>query len=182
MKSMPLYTLRKSKRAKYFRLAVYPDGRVVLTAPARAAVSVIEQFFHERSEWLRGKLDWLRTHPSRAKRVSSPEEYTAHRESALALVETRVAHFNHAYGFVIKSLRIRNQKTRWGSCSSRGNISINYRIVFLPPALQDYLVVHELCHLRELNHSSRFWALVGQTLPDYRERKRELRRYDLSLL
>lgn len=179
---MTEYTLRKSKRAKYLRLSVYPDGRVVLTAPMRAAASVIERFFHERSEWLRDKLDWLRAHPTPTVPRRSPEEFAAHRESALALAMERIASFNRVYGFTITGLSIRDQKTRWGSCSSKGNISINYRIVFLSPRLQDYLIVHELCHLEELNHSPRFWALVERTLPDYRQLRHELRQHSLILL
>lgn len=70
---------------------------------------------------------------------------------------------------------IRAQKTRWGSCSSRGNINLNRNLLFLPPSLVEYLLVHELCHLREPNHSPRYWALVEAALPDYRGRDRALR-------
>ncbi|NBS67881.1 M48 family peptidase [bacterium] len=66
-------------------------------------------------------------------------------------------------------------RTRWGSCSKRGNLNFNYRILFLPPHLADYLIVHELCHLKEFNHSPRFWALVAQGCPNYHACKKELR-------
>lgn len=176
------YTLRKSKRAKYLRLAVYSDGRVVLTAPMRAAAWVVEQFFRERSAWLRDKLSQLKEAPPRKKLPYQTGDYARFRERALAIAEERASYFNRTYGFAVESIRIRNQKTRWGSCSSRGHISINYRIVHLPRALQDYLIVHELCHLRELNHSRRFWALVERTLPHYRALRRELKGYELTVL
>lgn len=104
-------------------------------------------------------------------------EYLKHRETARAIAHERVAHFNASGGYRVGSIRIRNSKTRWGSCSSRGNLNFHYRIVFLPAELIDYVVVHELCHLREMNHSPRFWAQVAEVLPDYQERRRALAAY-----
>jgi predicted metal-dependent hydrolase len=68
-------------------------------------------------------------------------------------------------------ISIRDQKTRWGSCSSRGNINFNWRIVMAPPEIMDYLVIHELCHMRIPNHSSLYWQLVEQFMPEYRQRR-----------
>lgn len=101
------------------------------------------------------------------------------KREALALVVARVEYFNQSYRCSINRITIRNQRRRWGSCSARGNLNFNYRLVKLPPALVDYIIVHELCHLRELNHSERFWALVAQALPDFHVRRRELRRIAL---
>ncbi|PID51680.1 MAG: metal-dependent hydrolase, partial [Candidatus Moraniibacteriota bacterium] len=71
---------------------------------------------------------------------------------------------------------IRNQKTRWGSCGSNGNLHFNCQLLCVRDALIDYVVVHELCHLKEMNHSPRFWDLVAQTMPDYKTLRKELRR------
>ncbi|HEY4526690.1 MAG TPA: M48 family metallopeptidase [Candidatus Paceibacterota bacterium] len=101
------------------------------------------------------------------------------KQEAHALVVSRITHFNQTYECTINRIVIRNQRRRWGSCSARGNLNFNYRLLKLPPALVDYIVVHELCHLRELNHSARFWKLVGDTLPDFRARQRALRRIAL---
>lgn len=96
---------------------------------------------------------------------------------ARELATARVQHFNAHYGARHTSITIRKQRTRWGSASTRGTLSFNYRIVHLPPELVDYIIVHELCHLIEMNHSTRFWARVAETVPDWKEHRKALRRY-----
>ena len=93
--------------------------------------------------------------------------YEKYKEQARALVHARLEFYNQSYHFKIGKVTIRDQKTRWGSCSSKGNLNFNYKIIFLPPDLIDYIIVHELCHLGELNHSARFWKLVEKQCPDY---------------
>jgi len=99
---------------------------------------------------------------------------------ARALVKTKLEYFNQHYGFTYHRISIRNQRSRWGSCSKEGNLNFNYRIIFLPPALADYLIIHELCHLKEFNHSRAFWALVAQTIPHYQTVRRELKKNGAS--
>lgn len=99
------------------------------------------------------------------------------RAAARSIVSERLEHFNQHYGLEYKKVFIKNQKTRWGSCSSKKNLNFNYRIAILPPELQDYLVVHELCHLQEMNHGANFWSLVGEQIPNYRECRNELRKF-----
>jgi predicted metal-dependent hydrolase len=111
----------------------------------------------------------------RPRKQAGKREYAKHKEAARVLVHARLEHFNQHYGFAYNSVAIRNQRTRWGSCSAKHNLNFNYRIVFLPLALQDYLIVHELCHLQEFNHSAKFWALVAETTPDYRALRQALR-------
>lgn len=98
------------------------------------------------------------------------KHYLKHKEAARALVLERLAHFNQYYGFCYGRVSIKAQRRCWGSCSSLSNLNFNYRILFLPPDLQDYIVVHELCHLEELNHGPAFWALVEKTIPDYKQK------------
>ena len=105
------------------------------------------------------------------------KEYLENKRAALIFVKRRIEELNLAYGFAFKRVGVRNQSTRWGSCSRRGNLSFNYRILFLDPHLADYLVVHELCHLREFNHSKRFWGLVAETIPDFKEARKALRKF-----
>jgi len=116
----------------------------------------------------------------RARRPASPQSQAAYakdKEAARSLIKERLAFFNDIYGFTYGRVAIRNQRTIWGSCSGKGNLNFNYRVLFLPPRLADYVIVHELCHLRELNHSPRFWALVSRAVPDYAACRSELRKH-----
>lgn len=106
------------------------------------------------------------------------KHYTKHKEAARALINARLAHYNSLYNFAFGSVRIKNGKSRWASCSKKGNLNFNYKLLFLPLPLVDYIVVHELCHLKEFNHSPKFWALVAEAVPDYRERRRYLRQLE----
>ncbi len=101
--------------------------------------------------------------------------YKKYREQARVLVHARLEHFNGYYKFTYGRVSIRNQKTRWGSCSNKGNLNFSYRILFLEPAAQDYLIIHELCHLKQFNHSKAFWDLVAEQCPDWKKYHLELR-------
>lgn len=108
-------------------------------------------------------------------RRGSRRQYTKHREAARALVHARLAHYNQLYGYRYKKVFIRNTRSRWGSCSSKGNLNFNYRVALLPPELADYIIVHELCHLAEFNHGPQFWALVARVMPAHRALRKALR-------
>lgn len=95
-------------------------------------------------------------------------EYVKHKEAARSLARERILYYNQVYGFKVGRIAIKNSKTRWGSCSKKGNLNFNYKIALLPPEMADYVIVHELCHLGEFNHSARFWALVERTVPDWK--------------
>lgn len=131
----------------------------------------------------------IRRRRVRVRRVvskSSRKNYLEHKEQARNLVTERLEHFKKIYvasSFVFKVGRvsIRNQKTRWGSCSKKGNLNFNYRIALLPEALADYIIVHELCHIGEFNHSRDFWNLVSVACPNYIEIRKELKQKRLSL-
>lgn len=173
------YTLRRSKRAKRMRLAVYCDGSVVVTTPLGIQPSIIEKFFTDKKQWVTDKVNFFKSIDSKSIRTFSERDYLKHKDEALALVFERVKFFGKPHGFLFNQIYIKNQKTRWGSCSKRKNLSFNYKIVFLPKEHRDYIIVHELCHLKEFNHSHKFWSLVGKILPDYLEIKKELRNHEL---
>jgi len=103
-------------------------------------------------------------------------EYVKHKKTARVLVMERVEYFNRIFRFSFSRIAVRNQKTRWGSCSRKGNLNFNVKMLFLPQYLIDYIVVHELCHLKHMNHSKEFWQLVATAIPDFAARKKELKK------
>ncbi len=104
-----------------------------------------------------------------------------YRNAARNIFTERVSHYHKLTGGNYTSITIRDQKSRWGSCSSRGTLSFNYRLVFAPPKVLDYVVVHELCHLTHMNHSKDFWNMVEQIMPDYKVYKMWLREHGQEL-
>lgn len=174
------YTLRKSRRARRMRLAVYCDGSVVVTSPFDLQESITERFIREKTEWLFSKLSFFQQFRNKPISRYNFEDYLRYKDKALFLVTQKVAEYSSKYGFDFNQIKIKNQKTCWGSCSRKGNLNFNYKIIFLPEKIQDYIVVHELCHLKEFNHSKKYWALVEEIMPDYLDIKRELKTSGLS--
>jgi len=117
---------------------------------------------------------WIFKH--KKKRVRRPaKSYLAHRESARAIITQRVQHYADGFGFSYGRIAIKNQKRCWGSCSTKKNLNFNYKLAFLPIEILDYVVVHELCHLRHFHHGPSFWIEVERILPNYKERMMNLR-------
>lgn len=117
--------------------------------------------------------DFFMKRPRRS--CSVTKHYVTHKEAARSVINDRLLYWNQWYGYSWQRVAIRNQRRCWGSCSSKKNLNFSYKLQFLPPCLHDYVVVHELCHLEELNHGEQFWALVEKTIPDYVARRARLR-------
>jgi predicted metal-dependent hydrolase len=130
-----------------------------------------------RENWIKEKIEELSKKPKRLLAHYSVQDYKENRDKAYEVAWNKVLHFNKFYKYDIGKIYIRNQKTRWGSCSGKKNLNFNYKIVFLPEELKDYIIVHELCHLKEMNHSQNFWNLVAQMCPDYRKACKEIKLY-----
>ncbi len=105
----------------------------------------------------------------------SKKAYSKYKEAARRLAKSRIKYYNTFYHFKVNRISIKNTKSRWGSCSKKGNLNFNYKIVLLPQDLADYVIVHELCHLGEFNHSKKFWKLVELTIPNYKNLKRKFK-------
>ena len=110
------------------------------------------------------------------RRWTENPHFTAHRELARKVILARLKYWNGFYQLSFGRVAIRDQRSRWGSCSEKRNLNFSYRLIFLPETLLDYVVVHELCHLAYLHHGPDFWNEVARALPDYRERVFHLRR------
>ena len=110
------------------------------------------------------------------KKKGTSKNYLKYKEVAREIATSRLEYFNTFYGFKYNRIAIRDQKTRWGSCSKKGNLNFNYKIALISEKARDYIIVHELCHLSEFNHSRNFWNLVKKTTPDYMEIRKSLRK------
>lgn len=173
------YTHKKSKRARRVRLAVYCDGRVVVTSPIGLHQSIVERFVTDKTQWILKKLEYFKNLDNRVIRRFTRKDYLENKERAREFVTERISFYNQIYNFSFNRISIRNQKTCWGSCSRQNNLNLNYKILFLPKEQQNYIIVHELCHLKEFNHSKEFWKLVEKAVPNYLKIKKELRKQEL---
>lgn len=170
------YNLRKNRRTKRLKLTIYCDGSFAVSAPKRLNLATIENYILQKSDWVLSKLKIFKNRTTDSIfSKNNTNEYLRLKETALKLAQEKVSVFNQQYNLSYRRISIRNQKTRWGSCSKVGNLNYNYKITLLPERLVDYIIVHELCHLQEFNHSRRFWDLVVRTLPDYKERRKEIK-------
>lgn len=171
------YQIKKYKQAKYLRISVKPGGRVVVTTPWRTPKYVAVQFVEKQQQWIEQARAKVLTQPMPAN-VGTAAEYKKYKLQAQRLITARLVELNQQYGFPYKLVSVRNQKTRWGSCSKSGTLSFNYRLLFVDPAIRDYVLVHELCHTQHMNHSVRFWQLVAQTVPNYKQLRGALHALD----
>lgn len=176
-----MYQIIRSRR-RTLAIQVRPDGTVVVRAPMKATRAQIEAAV-ERSG------DWIAKHQAKAAATSPrPEErFTEAELRALAerlksLLPERLQRWAALLGVSYGRVTVRNQKSRWGSCSAKGNLNFNCLLALAPPEVLDYVVVHELCHRKHLDHSPAFWAEVARVLPDYETRRRWLRQQGQVLL
>jgi len=133
---------------------------------------LIDAFVRQKSEWITAQ---SKRFAAAAPRPHTPDEITCLKQSAHRIAHEKLELFNRHYDFCYNRVTIKKLHTRWGSCSTKGNLNFHYKLALLPEHLADYLIVHELCHLKEMNHSAHFWALVAQTIPEYAVCRRELK-------
>ena len=177
------YTLKVNKHSKYIRLAINHEGRVVVTTPRYVPQFIINNFLIQKSDWILNKIEYFLHFKGvlPKSKKETKKDYLEYKDRALQIAQERLEYFNTLYNYKWSKITIKNQKTRWGSCSKKGNLNFNYKIVLLPEKARDYIIVHELCHLGEFNHSRNFWNLVAKTLPDYLEIRRNLRKIGYTL-
>ncbi len=175
------YALRRSARARRIRFAVYGGGEFVVTAPRDSSEFALEKFMREKADWILKKIAELKDFKNPLSFQNERHAYLVHRQTALELVRKRLEYYNNIYSFAFNKIRIKSQRTCWGSCSRRKNLNFNYKLLFLPQKIADYIIVHELCHLEEMNHSKNFWDLVAKSIPNYLNVRKELRRHSLGV-
>ena len=159
---------------KTLAVQIRADGTVIARAPLRMPKDRILCFLSEKASWIRmqqGKMQEREKMRQQACIHLDAAQEKELRERAKSVLAQRTAYFARQIGVTYGRITVRDQKTRWGSCSQTGNLNFNFRLILAPLEVLDYVVVHELCHRRQMNHSAQFWQEVAQVLPDYRKRK-----------
>lgn len=159
------YRVARSSR-KTIAIQITPRGEVLVRCPRRMSMEAVDAFVKSKTGWIQGHLAKIRAVPCPANLTE--EELEALVRQAKERLPERAARFAPLVGVSYGRITIRAQRTRWGSCSGKGNLNFNCLLMLCPDEVVDYVVVHELCHRRELNHSPRFWAEVERVLPDYK--------------
>ena len=173
------YEWVKSNR-KTIAIQIKEDGRVVVRTPYSMSRVKAEQFIEERRDWILKNQKALKEKQDQ-KMVITQEMRKAGVEKAMEIFPKRVAYYARLMGISYGRITIREQKTRWGSCSGRGNLNFNWKLTLMPPEILDYVVVHELAHRKEMNHSKDFWKIVEQVLPDYQKRRKRLKELAMEI-
>ena len=170
------YTLIRSDR-KSIGIQITADG-VVVRAPKRLSAAEIDRFVQSKRSWIEGHLSKI---PAPQPKFTQ-EEIEALARKALTVIPDRVRHFAPIVGVTYGRITIRNQRSRWGSCSGKGSLNFNCLLMLTPSFCLDYVVIHELCHRKEMNHSPKFWAAVATVVPDYKLHKKWLKEYGSLLI
>ena len=180
--SAPYRVLRSRRRT--LSLEITPRGEVLVRAPLRTSEAAIRRFVEGKQTWLETHLAQVRDRMAAAGAAERMTEAEREKLRARAgpVFEARADHFAPLLGVSRGKITVRTQRSRWGSCSAQGNLSFNALLLLAPPEVLDYVVVHELCHRREMNHSPRFWAEVERLVPDWRQHRLWLRRSGGALM
>lgn len=176
MKNTPIpYRLVRSRR-RTVEIQITSAGEVVVRCPTGMSRGAVQAVVEKKQDWILSHL------PAQSAPPFTPRELEALKARAREILSERVAYYAPLVGVDYGSVTIRAQRTRWGSCSARGNLNFNCLLVLAPPEVVDYVVVHELCHRREMNHGPAFWMLVEGVLPDYQARRQWLNTQGRSLI
>ena len=168
-----MYELIRSNR-KNIALQIKSDGLIIVRAPLRMAAKDIQRFVDSKAAWIEKHLAIIQQRQQPVASAFTLEQLQQLAEAAKKDILPRVARFAALVGVTYGCITIRAQKSRWGSCSSKGNLNFNCLLMLCPEDVRDYVVVHELCHRKELNHSPRFWAEMEKVLPGYKVQRKWL--------
>lgn len=171
----------RSKR-RTISVEIKSDLRIIVRAPLHIKENQIEQFIDEKSAWIERHLKAITEQSERQEPKLTDGELKEIANTAKTDIAKRAAKYAVFMNITFGKITIRSQRTRWGSCSAKGNLNFNCLLMLCPEEIRDYIVVHELCHRIEFNHSPRFWALVEQVLPDYKERRKWLKENGNSII
>lgn len=166
------YRLIRSSR-KTIAIQITPAGEVVVRCPRFMSGWAVRSFVRSREDWIRKQLE--KQSPAREVPQLTEKEHKALAKEAAAWFAAKTAELAPVVGVSYGRITIRTQRTRWGSCSGKGNLNFNCLLMLAPEKVREYVVVHELCHRKEMNHSKAFWAQVERVMPDYKIHKKWLK-------
>jgi predicted metal-dependent hydrolase len=171
---------RRSKRARNLRITIDPTPAITVTVPADLSLKYAEEFVHSKQVWI--QKHFQRMQLSQRNQPAQPKLSQDELNKAQEELFSRLEYFSEKYKLPYNRAAFRCQKTKWGSCSGQNNISLNINIAFLPEHLQDYILLHELCHIRHKNHSKAFWTQLN-TYCDGRAKEyaKELKTYRMKI-
>lgn len=171
-------TVIRSNR-KTVAIQVNSDLSVTVRAPRSVSEKDIEEILKKKEAWISKHIEKIKETKERFEAEPTEkltrEKVIALADEALKVIPERVEYFAKVIGVTYGKITVRNQKTRWGSCSSKGNLNFNCLLMLAPPEVLDYVVVHELCHRKQMNHSKAFWLEVEKVIPDYKEARKWLK-------
>jgi len=176
------FTIKKSK-GRHLRISINRKAQVFLHVPRFVPIFVAKKFLLSKQDWILKNLEKIpptTPDPSSGRR-GTRTDYLKNKEEARNIVLEKLEYWKNIYkqnfevDFTWKNVSIKNTSTRWGSCSSKKNLNFSYKIISLSPSAQDYLIVHELSHLVNMNHSKKFWELVALGIPDWKKYRKELK-------
>jgi predicted metal-dependent hydrolase len=163
------------RRARRYVLRVRPDGDIRVTIPRGGSQAEAARFVERHREW---------AHRQRTRMLATrrpPEVDRDVRRHAMEVLPPQLLALAAAHGLTVARVTIRDQRSRWGSCSPKGHIALNFRLMLMPPSVREYVLIHELMHLKQANHSIRFWRLVEAACPGFRDAERWLKAHGASL-
>jgi predicted metal-dependent hydrolase len=172
--NIPLEFIRHP-RARRYVIRVRPDGTVRVTVPRWGSKRQAEVFARQQQDWIERQRRRVAERPPPAGPVYSPQEIRALKTRAKNELPEALLKLAAIHGLTVSRVSVRNQRWRWGSCSRKGHICLNWRLVLMPDSVRDYVLIHELMHLRRLDHSRAFWKLVAVACPGFEEARRWLR-------
>ncbi len=165
---------------KSMTIRVTPEGKVEVRYPKWMSRGEVDKFVESKRAWIETHLKKVAVQFGQEKLTM--EEVEALADRALEIVPERVGYFAQMLGVSYGNITIRSQHSRWGSCSGKGNLNFNCLLMLTPPEVLDYVVVHELCHRKEMNHSPQFWTEVEKICPDYKIHRKWLKDNGGSLI
>jgi len=184
------YRLVRSAR-KTAEIQIRPDGEIVVRVPLGCSQRDVDRFLMAKRDWIIKHLEQQAGREDKRKKdgdrggarplPQNDEEFRRLVDRAGAVLAEKTAYYAKVMQVDYGRITIRDQKTRWGSCSGKGNLNYNWRLILAPEPVLDYVVIHELAHRREMNHSPRFWQYVADIMPDYQVHRSWLRRYGTYL-